>query len=126
MSGGELRKLSALLLLSISLTGYSYTRMSVITEEAEKINKAEAVRTERLMKRKIKLENELSELQKNYNSRTEITEKLRMDSEVRWYRDEYREILKKYDTVQTDLEKEIEKREKELMVINSGLGLLNE
>ena len=121
-----MRKLSALLLLSISLTGYSYTRMSVITEEAEKINKAEAVRTERLMKRKIKLENELSELQKNYNSRTEITEKLRMDSEVRWYRDEYREILKKYDTVQTDLEKEIEKREKELMVINSGLGLLNE
>ena len=53
-------------------------------------------------------------------------EKLEKDSEVRWYRDEYKEILKKYDTVQTELEKEIEKREKELAVINSGLNLMTE
>ncbi len=121
-----MRKISALLLLSLSITGYAYTRMSTLTEEAEKISKAESVRTEKLMTRKTKLENELSKLYENYNSRTEMTEKLKMDSEVRWYRDEYREILKKYETVQTDLEKEIEKREKELTVINSGLGLLNE
>ena len=93
-----MRKLSALLLLSIGITGYAYTRMSTITDEVEKINKAESVRTERVMKRKAKLEKELSDLYKNYNSRTEMTEKLRMDSEVRWYRDEYKEILKKYDT----------------------------
>ena len=121
-----MRKISALLLLSLSITGYAYTRMSTLTEEAEKISKAESVRTEKLMTRKTKLENELSKLYENYNSRKEMTEKLKMDSEVRWYRDEYREILKKYETVQTDLEKEIEKREKELTVINSGLGLLNE
>ena len=126
MSGGEMRKLSALLLLSIGITGYAYTRMSTITDEVEKINKTESVQTERVMKRKAKLEKELSDLYKNYNSRTEMTEKLRMDSEVRWYRDEYREILKKYDTVQTELEKEIEKREKELAVINSGLNLMTE
>ena len=121
-----MRKLSALLLLSIGITGYAYTRMSTITDEVEKINKAESVRTERVMKRKAKLEKELADLYKNYNSRTEMTEKLRVDSEVRWYRDEYKEILKKYDTVQTELEKEIEKREKELAVINSGLNLMTE
>ena len=47
-----MRKLSALLLLSIGITGYAYTRMSTITDEVEKINKAESVRTERVMKRK--------------------------------------------------------------------------
>ena len=121
-----MRKISALLLLSLSITGYAYTRMSTLTEEVDKINKAESVRTEKLMTRKTKLENELSKLYENYNSRKEMTEKLRMDSEVRWYRDEYKEILKKYDTVQTELEKEIEKREKELAVINSGLNLMTE
>ena len=118
-----MRKLSALLLLSIGITGYAYTRMSTITDEVEKINKAESVRTERVMKRKAKLEKELADLYKNYNSRTEMTEKLRMDSEVRWYRDEYREILKKYDDVQTSLNEEINKKEKELALVNMGLGI---
>ena len=115
-----------LLCLLLGTICFGYTRMSTLTEEAGKINSAETARQERLQRRKEKLENDLEKLYKNYDSRAEITEKLRVDSEVRWYRDEYREILKKYDTVQTDLEKEIEKREKELMVINSGLGLLNE
>ena len=121
-----MRKLSALLLLSIGITGYAYTRMSTITDEVEKINKAESVRTERVMKRKAKLEKELSDLYKNYNSRTEMTEKLRMDSEVRWYRDEYREILKKYDDVQNNLNEEISKKEKELALVNIGLGIQEE
>ena len=121
-----MRKLSALLLLSIGITGYAYTRMSTITDEVEKINKAESVRTERVMKRKAKLEKELADLYKNYNSRTEMTEKLRMDSEVRWYRDEYREILKKYDDVQKNLSEEINKKEKELALVNIGLGIQEE
>ena len=121
-----MRKLSALLLLSIGITGYAYTRMSTITDEVEKINKAESVRTERVMKRKAKLEKELADLYKNYNSRTEMTEKLRMDSEVRWYRDEYREILKKYDDVQNNLNEEISKKEKELALVNIGLGIQEE
>ena len=52
-----------------------------------------------------------------------ITEKLKMDSEVRWYRDEYKEILKKYESVQDNLEKEIEKKERELAIVNRGLGI---
>ena len=115
-----------LLCLLLGTMCFGYTRMSTLTEEAGKLNSAETGRQKRLVQRKEKLENDLSKLYENYNSRTEMTEKLKMDSEVRWYRDEYREILKKYETVQTDLEKEIEKREKELTVINSGLGLLNE
>ena len=115
-----------LLCLLIGTMCLGYTRMSTLNEEAGKLDSAETARQNKLLQRKEKLENELEKLQENYNSRVEITEKLKMDSEVRWYRDEYREILKKYETVQTDLEKEIEKREKELAVLNRGLGILEE
>ena len=112
-----------LLCLLLGTMCLGYTRMSTLTEEAGKINSAESVRQERLQRRKEKLENELEKLYANYNSRTDITEKLRMDSEVRWYRDEYREILKKYDDVQTSLNEEINKKEKELALVNMGLGI---
>ena len=112
-----------LLCLLLGTICFGYTRMSILTEEAGKINSAESVRQERLQRRKEKLENELEKLYANYNSRTDITEKLRMDSEVRWYRDEYREILKKYDDVQTSLNEEINKKEKELALVNMVLGI---
>ena len=115
-----------LLCLLLGTICFGYTRMSILTEEAGKINSAESVRQERLQRRKEKLENELEKLYANYNSRTDITEKLRMDSEVRWYRDEYREILKKYDDVQTSLNEEINKKEKELALVNIGLGIQEE
>ena len=105
-----MKKILLCLLLGTMCLGY--TRMSTLTEEAGKINSAETVRQERLLKRKEKLESELEKLYTSYNSRTEITEKLRMDSEVRWYRDEYRKILKNYDEVQNNLDEEISKKEK--------------
>ena len=121
-----MRKLSALLLLSIGITGYAYTRMSTITDEVEKINKAESVRTERVMKRKAKLEKELADLYKNYNSRTEMTEKLRMDSEVRWYRDEYKKILKEYEGYYKGLEKTKAEKEQKVQEINQILDIMDQ
>ena len=115
-----------LLCLLLGTMCFGYTRMSTLTEEAGKLSSAETGRQRRLVQRKEKLENDLSKLYENYNSRTEITEKLRMDSEVRWYRDEYREILKKYDDVQKNLSEEINKKEKELALVNIGLGIQEE
>ena len=115
-----------LLCLLLGTMCFGYTRMSTLTEEAGKLNSAETGRQKRLVQRKEKLENDLSKLYENYNSRTEITEKLRMDSEVRWYRDEYREILKKYDDVQKNLSEEINKKERELALVNIGLGIQEE
>ena len=115
-----------LLCLLLGTMCFGYTRMSTLTEEAGKLSSAETARQERLLRRKEKLESDLEKLYENYNSRTEITEKLRMDSEVRWYRDEYREILKKYDDVQKNLSEEINKKEKELALVNIGLGIKEE
>ena len=121
-----MRKKLKCLMICLSTGSYAYTRTSTITKEAEKIEKAEEQRKDRLSRRKDKLETELAELLKNYNSRVEITQKLKMDSEVRWYRDEYREILKKYDDVQNNLNEEISKKEKELALVNIGLGIQEE
>ena len=115
-----------LLCLLLGTMCFGYTRMSTLTEEAGKLSSAETARQERLLRRKEKLESDLEKLYENYNSRTEITEKLKMDSEVRWYRDEYREILKKYDDVQKNLSEEINKKEKELALVNIGLGIQEE
>ena len=115
-----------LLCLLLGTMCFGYTRMSTLTEEAGKLSSAETARQEKLLRRKEKLESDLEKLYENYNSRTEITEKLRMDSEVRWYRDEYREILKKYDDVQKSLSEEINKKEKELALVNIGLGIQEE
>ena len=121
-----MKKILIGLMICLSISSYSYTRTSTLTQEAEKLDRAEEQRKSRLTRRKDKLEGELATLYENYNSRIEITEKLKMDSEVRWYRDEYKEILKKYESVQGELEKEIEKKEKELAVVNRGLGIVTE
>jgi hypothetical protein len=125
-AGGKMKKILIGLMICLSISSYSYTRTSTLTQEAEKLDRAEEQRKSRLTRRKDKLEGELAALYENYNSRIEMTEKLKMDSEVRWFRDEYKEILKKYESVQDELEKEIEKKEKELAVVNRGLGIVTE
>lgn len=121
-----MKKILMCLMICVNIVSYTYTRTQVITKEAEKLDKAEEQRKDRLTKRKNKLDAELADLQENYNSRIEITEKLKMDSEVRWYRDEYKEILKKYELVQRELEDKIEKKEKELAIVNRGLGIIKD
>lgn len=112
-----------LLILCCSVMSLGYKRSDVLSEELGRIEKDQLLRTQKLENRKAKLEGELEKLQENYNSRTEMVDKLKEDSEVRWNRDQYREILKKYEVVQGDLAKEIDKREKELTIINRGLGI---
>ena len=118
-----MKRLLTGILVCCSLVSYSYTKSTVISEEAEKINRAEEKIMEKQSIRREKLLKELGDLEANYASREEMTEKLRMDSEVRWYRDEYREILKKYELVQNDLEKEINKRKNELSAIEKALEI---
>lgn len=121
-----MKKILFLVLLSMSTVNFSFRRSTDVVEGLDKISKEESVRQDRLEKRKDKLEKELSDLRANYDSRVDMVEKLKLDSEVRWYRDEYKEILKKYDVVQDDLQKEIDKREKELNIVNIGLGIREE
>ena len=119
-----MRKLLICFMICLSAGSYAYTRTSTITKEAEKIEKAEEQRKDRLSRRKDKLESELAELLKNYNSRVEITEKLKMDSEVRWYRDEYKKVLNQYDNYYEQIEKSITEKETKIEEIRQILEIM--
>ena len=119
-----MRKLLICLMICLSAGSYAYTRTSTITKEAEKIGKAEEQRKDRLSRRKDKLESELAELLKNYNSRVEITEKPKMDSEVRWYRDEYKKVLNQYDNYYEQIEKSITEKETKIEEIRQILEIM--
>ena len=112
-------------LICMSLISYGYTNSTVISNEAGNLSRAEERIIEQNNRKRDKLLSEISKLESDYQNREEMTEKLRMDSEVRWKRDEYQKMLKKYDTVQTNTQKEIEKKQKELSVIEKGLGIMS-
>ena len=116
--------LTTIIFLS-SLT-YSATVEESLNSIDAKFNdflKKEEARKEQLRAESVVLEKEVTELKVLQEGKEKTFEKLEKDSEVRWYRDEYKEILKKYESVQDNLEKEIEKKERELAIVNRGLGI---
>ena len=47
---------------------------------------------------KAQLENEVADLKAKEEGKEKLFEKLKKDSEVRWHRDKYKQILSNYDT----------------------------
>ena len=118
-----MKKLLTGILMCTSLVSYSYA--DNISAEVNSLSKAEQRQQEKNNKRREKLLAEITQLESEYNFREVTVEKLRMDSEVRWKRDEYSEILKKYETLQKNTEKEIVKRQKEVAQIEKGFGIIS-
>ena len=52
-------------------------------------------------------------------------EKLKENSKTGWNRDEYKKILKKYEKIQNEEMDIINKKNKELKVIDQGLSIMN-
>ena len=119
-----MKKVLTGILVCLSLISYSSTQSTAISKAADTLSRTEQRIKKTNIKRRIKLLEEISKLESDYEKREEMTEKLRMDSEVRWKRDEYREILKKYEMVQNNIRNEIAKRQKELTEIETGLGIM--
>ena len=118
-----MKKLLTGILMCTSLVSYSYA--DNISAEVNSLSKAEQRQQEKNNKRREKLLAEITQLESEYNFREVTVEKLRMDSEVSWKRDEYSEILKKYETLQKNTEKEIVKRQKEVAQIEKGFGIIS-
>ena len=119
-----MKKVLTGILVCLSLISYSSTQSTAISKAADTLSRTEQRIKKTNIKRRIKLLEEISKLESDYEKREEMTEKLRMDSEVRWKRDEYREILKKYEMVQNNIRNEIAKRQKELTEIETGRGIM--
>ena len=120
-----MKKIIFLLLIVGNIFVYSYEKAEKIENEIKKIDKIEEKNMNKTSEKKEILEEELNSLQNTYNIRAEKMEKLKENSKTGWNRDEYKKILKKYEKIQNEEMDIINKKSKELKVIDQGLSIMN-
>ena len=96
-----------------------------IEAEYQALMQKEAERKEEFMQEKVNLENEVKELKEKQLGREELYAKLKEDSKIRWHRDEYKKLLKRFDEYYNKLEKKIADKEQQIVELTKLLEVLN-
>lgn len=86
--------------------------------------KKEEARKEQLRAESVVLEKEVTELKVLQEGKEKTFEKLEKDSEVRWYRDEYKKVLNQYDNYYEQIEKSITEKEGKIEAIRQILEIM--
>ena len=86
--------------------------------------KKEEARKEQLRAESVVLEKEVTELKVLQEGKEKTFEKLEKDSEVRWYRDEYKKVLNQYDNYYEQIEKSITEKETKIEAIRQILEIM--
>ena len=117
--------LTTIIFLS-SLT-YSATveeSLNTIDAKFNDLLKKEEARKEQLRAESVVLEKEVTELKVLQEGKEKTFEKLEKDSEVRWYRDEYKKVLNQYDNYYEQIEKSITEKETKIEEIRQILEIM--
>src|SRR5699024_5160609 len=123
---GDFMKLRITLILIIGSVFINANRArEEIKQELLKIKKTEDKNLEKIVNRKEKLVNNIDILKTSYDKRDEKVEKLKEDSQVRWYRDEYKKVLRKYEKVQREEKEILDQKKEELKGIDQGLSIIS-
>ena len=88
------------------------------------LQKKEEARKEQLKAESVVLEKEVAELKVLQEGKEKTFEKLEKDSEVRWYRDEYKKVLNQYDNYYEQIEKSITEKETKIEEIRQILEIM--
>ena len=96
-----------------------------IEAEYQALMQKEAERKEEFIQEKANLENEVKELKEKRLGREELYAKLKEDSKIRWHRDEYKKLLKRFDEYYNKLEKKIADKEQQIVELTKLLEVLN-
>ena len=117
--------LTTIIFLS-SLTYSATVEESLNSIEAKFNNllKKEEARKEQLRAESVVLEKEVTELKVLQEGKEKTFEKLEKDSEVRWYRDEYKKVLNQYDNYYEQIEKSITEKETKIEEIRQILEIM--
>ena len=73
---------------------------------------------------KAQLENEVADLKAKEEGKEKLFEKLKKDSEVRWHRDKYKQVLNNYDTYYKNLSKLIREKEQKIAELEQILAIM--
>ena len=118
-----------LCMLSICTVSYSASieeNLKSIESKYDSILKKVEEKKLELRSERDKLNEEVANLTKILDRKDEGLEKLRKDSEVRWYRNEYKKILNEYEGYYEGLEKTKEEKEHKIQEINQILDIMEQ
>ena len=101
------------------------TEVRNIEAEYQALMQKEAERKEEFIQEKANLEKEVKELKEKQLGREELYAKLKQDSKIRWHRDEYKKLLKRFDEYYNKLEKKIADKEQQIVELTKLLEVLN-
>ena len=96
-----------------------------IEAEYQALMQKEAERKEEFIQEKATLEKEAQEIKERQLGREELYAKLKEDSKVRWHRDEYKKLLKRFDEYYNKLEQKIADKEQQISELTKLLEVLN-
>ena len=115
------------IIIFLSSLTYSATVEESLNSIEAKFNdllKKEEARKEQLRAESVVLEKEVTELKVLQEGKEKTFEKLEKDSEVRWYRDEYKKVLNQYDNYYEQIEKSITEKETKIEEIQQMLEIM--
>ena len=120
------------ILLFVSSMGYSATvrnniatNLDTIEAKYDQLLEMEAQRKREFISEKGQLEVEVEDLKSKLVGREEREEKLKKESEVRWYRNEYKKALNQYDDYYKNINKLIIQKEARIEEITMILSVMD-
>ena len=124
-----MKKRFFLLTIIIFLSSLTYSAtveesLNSIEAKFNDLQKKEEARKEQLRAESVVLEKEVAELKVLQEGKEKTFEKLEKDSEVRWYRDEYKKVLNQYDNYYKQVEKSITEKETKIEEIQQMLEIM--
>ena len=128
----NMRKKVFLLLgiLTISALSFSAGKQSLesslnmIESKFNDLLEKEAQKKREFEAQKAQLESEVADLKAKEEGKEKLFEKLKKDSEVRWYRDKYKQVLNNYDTYYKNLAKLIKEKEQKIAELEQILAIM--
>ena len=124
--------LTVSILFFVSSMGYSATvrnniatNLDAIEAKYDQLLEMEAQRKREFISEKGQLEVEVEDLKSKLVGREEREEKLKKESEVRWYRNEYKKVLNQYDDYYKNINKLIIQKEARIEEITMILSVMD-
>ena len=118
-------------LLAVSSAGYAAparnsidASLDAIEAKYDQLLEMEAQRKREFIAEKDQLEKEVEDLKGRLVGREEREEKLKKESEVRWYRNEYKKVLNQYDDYYKNINKMTVQKEARIDEISMILSVM--
>jgi len=118
-------------IMMVSSIGFSAEKKTLesslnsIESQFNELMKKEEAQKESYRQQKAQLEAEVEDLKSKQANREKLLEKLRVDSEVRWYRDKYKKILNNSETLYKNINKSIAAKEQKIAELDTLLSVMN-